>query len=200
MKINQMTLAAFVVLSHPGVALAQSSTLLATVVGKHDTGHTIALSADVKCTQAASYDLWSTSEGAKKFFAPEADIGGKIGGPYTIAFFPGDDPHGERHGTLGAHVLARDPPNFFAFEWVVFAGDDTKGNSAPPYAPESLRRPKVLPTWVELTFTSKAQGTHVEFRHFGFGGTKLWHQSQAWFTRAWGGVLSEMKMYCEAKH
>jgi hypothetical protein len=92
-------------------------------------------------------------------------------------------------------VLMRDPGRFLAFEWVVFAGDDKKGNNAPPYAPE-LRLPSPLPTWVELSFTATQGGTHVEFRHFGFGDTPLWKQSQAWFTRAWSGVLMQMKAHC----
>jgi hypothetical protein len=75
-----------------------------------------------------------------------------------------------------------------------------KGDNAPPYAPEAERRPAHLPTWVEIAFApapNNPGGTHVEFRHFGFGDTPLWRQSQAWFTRAWGGVLARMKQYCE---
>jgi len=179
-------------------AEADTSRLLDLTAGKQDTGNTIVLSADVRCTPEDSYRLWSTSDGAKAFFAPSARISDILGGEYTIAFFPDEDPAGVRHGTAGAHVLAKDPGRFFAFEWVTFAGDDTKGEHAPPYAPENLRRPTPLPTWVELTFTPRAAGTHVEFRHFGFGETPLWQQSQAWFTRAWGGVLASMKQYCEA--
>lgn len=91
----------------------------------------------------------------------------------------------------------RDAPHLFAFEWIVFAGDGTKGDNAPPYAEESLRRPAHLQTWVELTFTPSGNGTHIEFRHYGFGDTPLWKSSQAWFTRAWGGVLMGMKKICE---
>ncbi len=182
-----------------GPAMADSSRILDLMAGKMDAGNTVSLSADVKCSPDASYALWATSEGAQSFYAPRATVGQETGGAYTVAFFPDEDPAGNVHGTAGAHVLARDPGHFFAFEWIVFAGDDKKGENAPPYAPETLRRPAHLPTWVEINFTPNASGTHVEFRHFGFADGELWQRSQAWFTRAWGGVLSQMKAHCE-KH
>jgi uncharacterized protein YndB with AHSA1/START domain len=190
----------------PAGALAAESgpsRLLEIAGGKVDTRNTIVLSADVKCPPVESYRLWSTADGAKAFFAPDARVGDALGGEYTMIFFAADDPKGLTHGTAGARVLARDPGRFFAFEWVVFAGDTLKGDNAPPYAPEALRRPSPLPTWVELTFTPapgdtpSSSGTHVEFRHFGFGDSLLYRQSRTFFTRAWGGVLAQMKAHCE---
>lgn len=67
----------FVALSVP----AGASALMEAAAGKHDAGNTIVLSADVKCLPAASYDLWATTEGATKFFAPKAEIGDSVGGP-----------------------------------------------------------------------------------------------------------------------
>lgn len=166
--------------------------------GKVDTGRTISLQADVACTPSESYALWSTDEGVRSFFAPDSHVEARAGGAYTIIFFPSEDPQGRAHGTLGAHVLAASSPDFFSFEWVVFAGDDLKGDYAPPYAPPSQRLPATLPTWVELRFTSNATGTHVDFRHLGFGDGALWSQSQAWFTRAWSGVLNQMRETCAA--
>jgi hypothetical protein len=175
---------------------AESSRLLALAGGKADTGNTITLSQDVQCGADRSYAMWSTEAGVKSFFAPDARIGTELGGDYNVIFFPADDPAGVRHGTAGARVLARDPGHFLAFEWVVFAGDTAKGRNAPPYADESLRRPNPLPTWVELSFIPRGSGTHVEFRHFGFGDGALWTQSRTWFTHAWGGVLDQMKRIC----
>lgn len=163
--------------------------------GKHDAGRTIILEADVACSADQSYTMWSTESGVRLFFAPAAHIG-TVGGPYTIIFFPSEDPEGVSHGTAGAHVLAAERGRFFAFEWVVFAGDKLKGDNAPPYAPETLRRPTPLPTWVEIEFTPNKAGTHVSFAHFGFGDGELWAQSRAWFTRAWGGVLTQMQNEC----
>jgi len=101
------------------------------------------------------------------------------------------------HGTAGAHLLAANPGRFIAFEWIVFAGDNKRGHSAPPYAPPEIRLPSRLPTWVEIGFQPTKDGaTHVHFRHYGFADGELWGQSQAWFTQAWSGVLSQMRTTC----
>jgi hypothetical protein len=178
------------------VNAATEAPRLQALPGKHAGDRPIVLSADVACPPDRSFGLWATERGATAFFAPAAHIDPKVGGRYTIIFFPSDDPQGLAHGTAGAHVLAADPGRFLAFEWVVFAGDTAKGDRAPPYAPPAQRLPSPLPTWVELSFTPAGAGTHVELRHYGFGKGNLWSQSQAWFTRAWGGVLSEMKAVC----
>ena len=169
---------------------------LADLPGKRETARTVALSADVACTPRRSFAMWTTEAGVRSFFAPAARIGGRAGGPYTIMFFPDEDPEGLVHGTAGAHLLAAEPDRFVAFEWVVFAGDADKGDNAPPHAPPAQRLPDPLPTWVELILTPAATGTHVEFRHYGFGEGELWGRSHAWFARAWSGVLRRMEAAC----
>lgn len=171
------------------------SRLAGRLPGKVDTGRTISLEADVGCDPGRVYRLWSTREGAESFFAPRADIGA-VGGPYTIAFYPDDDPQGLVYGTAGARVLAAEPDGFFAFEWIVFAGDESKGNQAPPYAEAALRDQQPRPTWVELSFAPTARGSRVSLHHFGFGDGELYARSRAWFTRAWSGVLERMKQLC----
>jgi hypothetical protein len=163
--------------------------------GKRATARTVMLDADVACTLDRSYALWATQAGSR-FFAPDSRIDGAVGGRYTVMFFPKDDPEGLIHGTAGAHLLAADPGKFVAFEWIAFAGDDAKGSNAPPYAPAAIRLADPLPTWVEIGFTPAGRGTHVRFRHYGFGEGELWGRSHAWFTRAWGGVLEAMKAAC----
>jgi uncharacterized protein YndB with AHSA1/START domain len=164
--------------------------------GKHETARTVVLGADVACPPARSWAMWATEAGVRSFFAPAAHVDGTVGGRYTIIFFPAEDPEGLVHGTAGAHLLAADPGRFIAFEWVVFAGDDTKGDHAPPYAPAALRLPDPLPTWVEIALTPSGTGTHVEFRHYGFGRGDLWGRSHAWFGRAWASVLDQMRNVC----
>jgi uncharacterized protein YndB with AHSA1/START domain len=163
---------------------------------KQETARTIALDADIACAPDRAYRMWTTAEGARSFFAPAAEIGDRAGGPYTIMFFPDEDPQGRVHGTRGAHLLAAEPGHFLAFEWVTFAGADNKGDNAPPYAGPELRLPATLPTWVEITLTPAGTGTHVAFRHYGFGEGELWGRSHAWFSRAWAGVIERMRMVC----
>jgi uncharacterized protein YndB with AHSA1/START domain len=164
--------------------------------GKGASDRTILLSADVACSPDRAYAMWTDQDRVRAFFAPSARIEPRPGGAYTIAFFPSEDPEGRVHGTRGAHVLLAEPGRFLAFEWVVFAGDRNKGANAPPYAPATMRLPKPLPTWVELAFVPGGTGTRIAFRHYGFGEGPLWGRSQAWFTRAWAGVLDRMEAAC----
>lgn len=189
-------LALGLLLASASIAAANAAPRLQNLPGKQETARTIALSADVACAPPRSYAMWSTESGVRSFFAPAARIDDRPGGRYTIMFFPDDDPEGLVHGTAGAHLLAAEPDRFLAFEWVVFAGDEAKGNNAPPYAAPALRMPDTLPTWVEVALTPRGTGTHVEFRHYGFGEGELWGRSHAWFTRAWGGVLRQMEAAC----
>jgi uncharacterized protein YndB with AHSA1/START domain len=134
-------------------APALAAPRLQNLPGKHETARTVVLSADVACPPARSYAMWATETGARSFFAPAAHIDREVGGRYAVMFFPDEDPEGLVHGTAGAHLLAAEPDRFLAFEWVAFAGDETKGDSAPPYAPPAQRLPDPLPTWVEIAFT-----------------------------------------------
>ena len=167
--------------------------------GKRRTDRTIRLEGVVDAPPSEVYRLWTTEEGVRKFFAPSARIGARPGEPYTIAFFPEEDPEGLVYGTRGARILELVPEMKFSFEWVTFAGDEKKGDHAPPHAEASLRNASPLPTWVELTFEpagDDASKTHVRFRHYGFGKGALWEKSFRWFERAWAGVLRELQAAC----
>jgi uncharacterized protein YndB with AHSA1/START domain len=168
--------------------------------GKVKTSHTVNLDAIVDAAPAEVYRLWTSADGVKKFFAPEAKIDAKIGGRYQVIFFPAKDPEGESHGTKGARILDLVPNKRLVFEWITFAGDNLLGNHAPPYAPPSERNAAPLPTWVELSFEpveGQPKQTHVRFAHYGFRDGEKWEQSYQWFTRAWKGVLDHLTEYCK---
>ena len=103
--------------------------------GKIKTKHTIELEKIVNAPPPEVFKLWTSADGVKKFFAPDAHIGTRPGDEYTILFFPKEDPEGLVHGTKGARILEFVPDKKLAFEWVTFAGDNLKGRNAPPYAP-----------------------------------------------------------------
>ena len=154
----------------------------------------------VDAPPAEVYRLWTSADGVKKFFAPEARIDAKIGGRYQIIFFPSKDPEGESHGTKGARILDLVPNQKLVFEWITFAGDDALGKNAPPYAPPAERNLTPLPTWVELSFepvAGKPNQTHLKFAHYGFREGEKWEQSYQWFRRAWKGVLDQLSEYCQ---
>ncbi|MFI5007592.1 MAG: SRPBCC domain-containing protein, partial [Solirubrobacterales bacterium] len=104
--------------------------------GKVKTDRTIELSVTLDQPPAEVYRLWTTVEGARTFFAPDARIEGKPGGRYEIIFDPAGDPEGARHGTKGARLLRLVPGKEIAFEW-----------SMPPLGLDQ----QPLATWVELT-------------------------------------------------
>lgn len=187
---------ALVVLLAACATTGGESRLAGQLPGKRETGRMVALDADVACAPERAFAMWSSTDGVKSFYAPNAEIGG-VGGPYTVMFYPDEDPRGLVHGTAGARVLAAEPSRFFAFEWVVFAGRDDKGQGAPPYiTDQSQRLPDPLPTWVELTFTPNPGGTRVRLRHYGFGAGADYARSRDWFERAWSGVLEGMRQAC----
>jgi uncharacterized protein YndB with AHSA1/START domain len=178
----------------------ESATGSALMKGKVKTDRTVNRDAIVDASPAEVYRLWTSADGVKKFFAPEARIDAKIGGRYQIIFFPSKDPEGESHGTKGARILDLVPNQKLVFEWITFAGDDLLAKNAPPYAPPSERNLTPLPTWVELSFEPVAgqpNQTRVKLSHYGFRDGEKWEQSYQWFTHAWKGVLDRLSQYCQ---
>ncbi|HVF70593.1 MAG TPA: SRPBCC domain-containing protein [Chthoniobacterales bacterium] len=168
--------------------------------GKRRTDRSIVLEATIPAPPAEVFRLWTTVDGVKKFFAPEARIDAQIGGRYEMIFAPGEDPDGSAHGTKGARILKLVPERELAFEWVAFAGDKTRGRSSPPYAPPAERDVRPLPTWVDLSFAPVAENadrTLLRFAHYGFGSGERWAESHRWFTAVWKAVLDQLAAYCE---
>ena len=197
--MKTVTLAAILLMagSAPLFPAPDDADLLA---GKQKTDRTIFLDAIVAAPPAEVFQLWTSAEGIKKFFAPDARIDAKVGGRYQVIFAPAKDPEGDSHGTKGARILKLVPGKELAFEWITFAGDELLGRNAPPYAPPAERNVRPLPTWVELTFNAvegQPGQTHLRFAHYGFREGENWEQSYRWFGRAWKGVLDELVAYCQ---
>jgi uncharacterized protein YndB with AHSA1/START domain len=200
MKISPVIL---LVITLAGIEFASSQNgappaAAALMEGKKATDRTIHLDTFVDLSPSEVFQLWTSVDGVKKFFAPEARIDARPGGRYTIIFFPSKDPDGDSHGTKGARVLELVPNRRLAFEWITFAGDEILGHNAPPYAPPAERNVKPLPTWVEINFESvegQPNKTHVVFAHYGFGDGEKWEKSYRWFGKAWKGVLDRLADY-----
>jgi uncharacterized protein YndB with AHSA1/START domain len=170
------------------------------MTGKHKTERTIILDALVDAPPHEVFRLWTSADGIKTFFAPDARVDAEVGGKYQVIFAPAKDPEGDSHGTKGARILKLVPDKELAFEWITFAGDELLGHNAPPYAPPAERNVRPLPTWVEMTFEAvegHPNQTHVRFAHYGFREGEKWEQSYRWFGRAWKGVLDELVAYCQ---
>ena len=106
MKINPIILLVSTLACIELASSQDESTIGPTLMkGKVKTDRTVNLDAIVDASPADVYRLWTSADGVKKFFAPEAGIDPKIGGRYQIIFFPSKDPEGESHGTKGARTL-----------------------------------------------------------------------------------------------
>ncbi|UCG32867.1 MAG: SRPBCC domain-containing protein [Phycisphaerales bacterium] len=116
---------------------------------------------------------WTTTDGAKSFFAPEAHIELRVGGPYELYFNP-SAPEGQR-GSEGCRVLSFLPGEMLSFSW-----------NAPLKFPE-IRKER---TCVVLRFEHLGDGrVRVKVYHHGWGEGAQWDQVYAYFDRAWDLVL-----------
>lgn len=117
---------------------------------------------------------WTTSEGARAFFAPDARIALELDGPYEI-LFDLDEPVGSQ-GSEGMRVLSFVPQELLSFEW-----------NAPPSLPAARTGPR---TFVVVQLERRgADRTHVRLRHLGWERLADPDPVFAYFDRAWGFVL-----------
>ncbi len=121
------------------------------------------------------WKAWTTVEGVRGFFAPDARIELRPGGPYEI-LFDLDEPPG-RQGGEGCKVLEVEPERRLAFTW-----------NFPPHLP--IRSEYTRGT-VELAPTADGK-TRVTFAQVGWKQGPDWDEGYAYFDRAWGVVLRRL--------
>jgi uncharacterized protein YndB with AHSA1/START domain len=129
---------------------------------------------------ASVSDVWNaftTSEGIKTFFAPDAKIELKLGGSYEIYFYP-PEKRGSR-GSEGCNVLSYIPKRMLSFTW-----------NTPPEFP-NVRKER---TWVVLEFEDlKNNSVLVRLTHLGWKEGKEWDEVYNYFDRAWGIVVTRLR-------
>jgi uncharacterized protein YndB with AHSA1/START domain len=153
-----------------GAAALALLLLAATALPAAAAERAIELSIEVDAPIAEVWRSWTTREGVREFFAPDADVVLAVGGPYEIFFLP-DAPPGMKGGD-GNRVLAFDPPHMLSLTW-----------NAPPSLPEV--RPQRTHVTVRLAALGEAR-TRVTLRHDGWGDGGQWDDAFAYFQRAWG--------------
>ena len=125
----------------------------------------------------AAWAAWTTRDGITSFFAPDAVVDARVGGPFQIYINPLADP-----GMKGAddmRFLAVQPKQMISFDW-----------NAPPSLPEA----RAQRTFVILRFAVvDAKNTRVMLHHTGWGSGGEWDKTYTYFDRAWGNVLANMK-------
>ena len=125
----------------------------------------------------AAWKAWTTTEGIKSFFAPDARVEARPGGAFEVFFNPYAKPG--LKGADGMEVLAVQENRMFSFTW-----------NSPPHLPE-VRNQR---TAVTLRFSALGENrTEVRLTHSGWGDGGQWDQSFAYFDTAWGKVLGNLE-------
>ena len=120
---------------------------------------------------------WTTSEGIKTFFAPDANVQLKVDGPFEIYM----NPYAEK-GMKGAddmRILAFQDKKMLSFTW-----------NAPP----SLAEVRKQRTYVTVRLQPQSEGvTEVTLFHGGWGEGGEWDKTYDYFSKAWPSVLKNLQ-------
>lgn len=170
--MNRMlsALAAAALVSVPAAAQAQERTVYKTAI--------------VGAPVDEVWNAWTTSEGIKSFFAPDARVEARVDGAFAIYFNPFAPP-GQK-GADDMRFLALQDKKMISFTW-----------NAPPHLPEARSQR----TYVTVRFKpANTNETEVTLSHGGWGDGGQWDQAYAYFDRAWGNVLANLqKRFVEKK-
>jgi len=122
------------------------------------------------------WKAWTTSEGIKTFFAPDARVELRVDGPFQIYINPFGEP-----GMKGAddmRIIGFQEKKMLSFNW-----------NAPPSLPEARKQRSV----VIVRFTSRGdQLTEVSLHHVGWGDGGEWDKAFLYFSKAWPVVLKNL--------
>lgn len=135
----------------------------------------------VPASRQAVWQAWTTREGVKTFFAPDARIQLEIGGPYEILFLL-DAPQGAQ-GSEGCTVLLFDAAKKqIAFSW-----------NAPPHLPEARK----VHTRVDVRVEPVAgeNSSRVTLHHTAWppaGQHAQMDEAYDYFMKAWDRVLANL--------
>jgi len=123
------------------------------------------------------WHAWTTEEGARTFFAPEARIDAEVGGTYEL-YFDLEQPEGMR-GSEGCSVVELEPSRRLVVTW----------NNPPSLMPIRDAKTRVS---VEINSVD-GKRTRVLITHTGWKEGEFWEKSFAYFQRAWNVVLGRLK-------
>ena len=138
---------------------------------------TITKEVTIAAPLAQAWAAWTTRQGIVSFFAPDAFVEPRVGGAFQIYFDPG-----AAAGSKGAddtRFLAVQPMKMISFDW-----------NAPPHLPDV----RAQRTFVVVRFAALDDNTtRISLHHTGWGEGGQWDQAHAYFERAWGNVLANLK-------
>lgn len=129
------------------------------------------------------WTAWTTDEGVRTFFAPDSEIGLRIGGPYEL-YFDSNAPSG-RKGSENCTILSFLPERMLSFSW-----------NAPPEFPTVRELHGSNGTWVVIMLSPLERNgknfTLVEMTELGWGEGGEWEKSYDYFVEAWQTVLDRL--------
>lgn len=159
----QRLLACVVLLTASGLAWAQERALRKEVV--------------VPAPVAAVWESWTTKAGIESFFAPEAEIDARVDGAFHIHMDPFGKPGQKGADTM--RFMALQPMKMLSFDW-----------NAPPHLAEARQQRTFV---IVRLHDLDGRSTRVTLHHTGWGDGGEWDEAYAYFDRAWGHVLGNLK-------
>jgi uncharacterized protein YndB with AHSA1/START domain len=126
---------------------------------------------------AAVWESWTTKAGIESFFAPEAVIDARVDGAFHVHMDPLGAPG--MKGADSMRFLALQPMKMLSFDW-----------NAPPSLPEARQQRTFV---VVRLFDVDGKSTRVTLHHTGWGDGGEWDKAYAYFDRAWGNVLANLR-------
>jgi len=131
----------------------------------------------VPATLEQVWNAWTTTEGVKTFFSPEAKVELAVGGPFEIYFIL-EAPYGSR-GSEDCRVLSYLPMEMLSFSW---------------NAPRDFGELRKRHTIVVLHFQEVGPGkVKVALSQLGWGKGEDWGKLYDYFDKAWSYVLGNLK-------
>ena len=131
----------------------------------------------VKANVDDVWKTWTTTEGIKTFFAPDARVELKVDGPFQIYINPFGEP-----GMKGADdmkIIGFQDRKMLSFTW-----------NAPPSLPEARKQRSV----VIVRFISRGDAlTDVTIHHVGWGEGGEWDKAFDYFSKSWPNVLKNLQ-------
>ena len=131
----------------------------------------------VKANVDDVWKAWTTTEGIKTFFAPDAKVELRVDGPFQIYINPFGEP-----GMKGADdmkIIGFQDKKMLSFTW-----------NAPPSLPEARKQRSV----VIVRFISRGDAlTDVTLHHVGWGEGGEWDKAFDYFSKSWPNVLKNLQ-------
>ena len=167
--------------NNPRVNIFKIVTLLLTLLMTPITSLADERAIDEKITVKANVDevwkAWTTTEGVKTFFAPDANVQLRVDGPYEIYMNPFAE--SGMKGADGMRIIAFQDKKMLIFTW-----------NAPPSLPETRKQPTV----VIVRFISRGDVlTDVTLHHIGWAEGGESDKAYDYFVKAWPSVLKNLK-------